>query len=109
MSLSQAAFRTYWDAATHSFDSFLKKNAGALEGAGELLQAVSTAVMEKVQKMAEEMLEKAIAHVMGRAKPSNWFEMYPPVPLDATSVADDQDFALLEGERTFLVTRVLLF
>ena len=76
----------------------MKKNSGALEQAGELLQAVSTAVMEKVQKMAEEMLERAVAHVMGRAKPSAWFEMYPPVPLE-TSITpdDDRDFELLEG------------
>lgn len=102
MSLSQAAFRTYWDAATHSFSSFLKKNTDALQQASELLQAVSTAVVEKVQKMAEEGLEKAIAHVMGRAKPSNWFEMYPPVPLDSTTSAPvDRDFELLAGKFPF--------
>ncbi|GIX85538.1 uncharacterized protein CDAR_52151 [Caerostris darwini] len=54
LSLSQAAFRTYWEAASHAFSSFLKKNKDALESAGELLQAVSAAVIEKVQKMAEE-------------------------------------------------------
>lgn len=99
LNLSQAAFRTYWQAATHSFTSFLKKNGGALGQAGELLRAVSTAVVEKVQRLAEEGLEQAIAHVMGRSKQHSWFEMYPPIPTgEITTSVIDPDFELLEGE-----------
>ncbi|XP_035211654.1 uncharacterized protein LOC118185845 isoform X2 [Stegodyphus dumicola] len=98
LSLSQASFRTYWEAASHTFTSFLKKNEGALEKAGELLQAVSSAVIEKVQRLAEEGLEQAIAHVMGRSKQTSWFEMYPPLPADTTSTVIDPDFELLESD-----------
>ncbi|XP_015921498.1 uncharacterized protein [Parasteatoda tepidariorum] len=104
LSLSQAAFRTYWNSATHAFTSFLKKNEGALQQATELLQAVSAAVVEKVQKLAEEGLEQAIAHVMGRSKPSSWFEMYPPVAPDLTSTLIDPDFELLEEDTSPFIT-----
>ncbi|XP_055939392.1 uncharacterized protein LOC129969021 [Argiope bruennichi] len=98
LSLSQAAFRTYWESASHAFTSFLKKNRDALDSAGELLQAVSAAVVEKVQRLAEEGLEQAIAHVMGRSKQTSWFEMYPPRPTLATTTVIDPDFALLEED-----------
>ncbi|GFY62274.1 uncharacterized protein TNIN_145181 [Trichonephila inaurata madagascariensis] len=102
LSLSQAAFRSYWEAASHTFTSFLKKNKDALESAGELLQAVSAAVVEKVQRMAEEGLEQAIAHVMGRSKQTSWFEMYPPRPAHTTVI--DPDFELLEEDTSPFVS-----
>ncbi|GFT36801.1 uncharacterized protein NPIL_471671 [Nephila pilipes] len=102
LSLSQAAFRTYWEATSHAFTSFLKKNKDALDSAGELLQAVSAAVVEKVQRMAEEGLEQAIAHVMGRSKQTSWFEMYPPRPAHTTVI--DPDFELLEEDTSPFVS-----
>ncbi|GFV59112.1 uncharacterized protein TNCV_650002 [Trichonephila clavipes] len=102
LSLSQAAFRSYWEVASHTFTSFLKKNKDALESAGELLQAVSAAVVEKVQRMAEEGLEQAIAHVMGRSKQTSWFEMYPPRPAHTTVI--DPDFELLEEDTSPFVS-----
>ncbi|XP_054719090.1 uncharacterized protein LOC129228434 [Uloborus diversus] len=98
LTLSQSAFRTHWDSVSHTFTSFLKKNEEALQAAGELLQAVCTGVIEKIQKMAEEGLEKAIAHVMGRTKQTSWFEMYPPVPMETAPILIDPDFEYLEAD-----------
>ncbi|GIX73698.1 uncharacterized protein CEXT_525481 [Caerostris extrusa] len=98
LSLSQAAFRTYWEAASHAF---LQLPEEEQRRPGERRGAAAGGERRghrEGQKMAEEGLEQAIAHVMGRSKQTSWFEMYPLRPNLPTTSVIDPDFELLEED-----------